>query len=52
LISLVVSMPALIGITRMRLRQRRGSCVRCGYDLRGTPSRNCPECGLNSERTS
>lgn len=29
---------------RMR-RMRAGLCVRCGYDLRGTPGRPCPECG-------
>jgi hypothetical protein len=26
----------------------RGMCQRCGYDLRGTPSDQCPECGESS----
>ena len=30
---------------RRRLRSRQGCCVICGYDLRGTPHGQCPECG-------
>ena len=30
---------------RARRRARGGGCVRCGYNLRGLSSLNCPECG-------
>jgi hypothetical protein len=36
------------GKLRRRIRRRRGLCVRCGYDLRGSASSAstiCPECG-------
>ena len=26
-------------------RRRRGLCIHCGYDLRGTAHERCPECG-------
>jgi hypothetical protein len=33
------------GFVRRAMRRRRGACVRCGYDLRGTTGGVCPECG-------
>lgn len=35
---------------RRYLRARRGCCVGCGYDLKGSASGVCPECGLAGER--
>jgi len=30
---------------RRTLRRKRGLCIKCGYDLRGTDHKACPECG-------
>ncbi len=32
-------------VLRRRKRARRGQCLHCGYDLRGSTER-CPECGM------
>ena len=51
LMILPLAQAALAGVRwrRSRAQRRRGLCVRCGYDLRATPSR-CPECGTERHR--
>ncbi len=33
---------------RLWRRQRDNKCLKCGYDLRGSPGSRCPECGTRS----
>lgn len=49
---LLVAYPALHRLIRAARRHRliaRGSCLGCGYDLRGSISGICPECGVGEE---
>lgn len=34
---------------RRMIRSKRGLCIKCGYDLRGTSGVGCPECGWGRE---
>ena len=33
---------------RRFFRNKRGHCIKCGYDLRGTSGGVCPECGATT----
>lgn len=35
---------------RRIIRHRRGHCIKCGYDLRGSSGGGCPECGWQHPR--
>ena len=36
-------------VVRRYRRRKRGHCIKCGYDLRGTSGGGCPECGWRRE---
>ncbi len=42
--ALVSGLLTVLPVLRRRKRARRGQCLHCGYDLRGSTER-CPECG-------
>ena len=48
LYSLPISGPVLAKVLVRARRRRRGWCIRCGYDLSGSPA-GCPECGSGRE---
>ncbi len=43
ILSLLWSSPLVV---RRFIRRKRGQCIKCGYDLRGTEHEVCPECGV------
>ncbi len=45
LVSVVLLMNPFSSWSRRRYRIRRGLCIRCGYDLFGSDSGTCSECG-------
>lgn len=49
--ALVLWLITLAALTVRRLiRNRRGRCIKCGYDLRGDISQGCPECGWGRKK--
>lgn len=51
LLNTVFFSPLLILWLRRFFRHKRGLCLACGYDLRGSPGERCPECGLQRSIT-
>lgn len=37
-----------IWLISLLLKPKPGHCIKCGYDLRGSPSGPCPECGAQT----
>lgn len=51
LLVLTGTLPILVGPVKRWRRKRNGLCIHCGYNLTGSQSGRCPECGLGYRHT-
>ena len=47
----ILALPLSLRPIRRQIRARRGKCVKCVYDLAGTITDACPECGTDTRAT-
>jgi hypothetical protein len=45
---IAMKLPLFVNKQIRRSRLRRGLCVQCGYNLSGSPSQKCSECGVEA----
>lgn len=50
-VALIMPLRRVVESLRKALRQRRGRCPCCGYDMRASKER-CPECGVDGDHVS
>lgn len=52
-LALALLVLGFVALFRLPWRSYRAGCCRnCGYDLRGSASGNCPECGAGADRAT